>query len=244
MGDHSQRDHQAAHFVPVTDSDLYWSKHTMDQDPRKTSYETVKAKCPVFEGGACPYTKIKSELSGLQGNCPSFKQGGCPFNDLQGKTVEDTIQKLVEMKTQCPAKDAHEKALKAILQLSTSEEKAHGKSPFFSDGCLYSAAVTFEELKGKWPFKGACPYQELLTPEFRALAKGCSAFKDGCPFQKCKSIDELLNKMVEMKAQVPASAKEKVSQALKAIADLSLAKQKEHGECPFFAHGCIFKSFS
>ena len=100
------------------------------------------------------------------------------------------------MKAKCPAKDAHAKALKIILAVSASEEAVHGKCPFFTNACLFSAALTFGDMKGRCPsFKGACPYQDLVTPEFKALAKGCPSFKDGCPFQKCQSVDEILDKV-------------------------------------------------
>ena len=48
--------------------------------------------------------------------------------------------------------------------------------------------------------------------------------------------------MMEMKKM--CKGKENHTKALKAFAELSLAKEKEIGKCPFFSHGCIFKGIA
>jgi len=211
--------------------------YKMSQDRRQTTFAVVKEKCPEFKKGGCPYTKLVPQLKGMQRKCPAFKDGKCPFRDIDGKKVDDVIKKMAEMKAKCPGKEQYTKAIKAIVAFSLGAEM--GKCPFFKDGCIFGAALTMGELKeGCAGFKGCCPYQDL-PKEIMALAKGCPAFKDGCPYQKCQSVDELLDKMAQMKAQ--CKAKEEYTKALKAFAELSQAKEKEVGKCPFYAHGCIFK---
>ena len=81
--------------------------------------DTVKAKCPTFEGGkTCPY--IAPGLNGLADGCPEFKNG-CPFKGV--KDVGELKQKMGEMR------DKHhigkgvvnsDKALK-VMQGSTAD---------------------------------------------------------------------------------------------------------------------------
>ena len=80
-------------FIGDDNDDDNWIIDYCDcQDPRKTTFAEVKAKCPEFKSG-CPYTKVVPQLKGLQGKCPAFKQAGCPFKDMSGKCVDNTIKK-------------------------------------------------------------------------------------------------------------------------------------------------------
>ncbi|XP_031557836.1 uncharacterized protein LOC116294377 [Actinia tenebrosa] len=86
--------------------------------------------------------------------------------------------------------------------------------------------------KGKF-----CPYN---VPELKGLAKGCPAFKDGCPFKGVKDVGEFEGKLGEMRDLCKGKAN--YEKALKVVYGVNGQQAAKIGHCPFFKFDCPFKT--
>jgi len=214
--------------------------------PESVTMDYIKAHCPVFAGGsACPYNL--KELTGLAKGCPEFKSG-CPFKDV--KTVGEFKCKMGEMRGTCKGKDNYHKALELVYGANGEQVAKHGHCPFFKSGCclktdLNGRHVTPDTVTMKYVEqhcaafnKGkSCPYK---IPELKGLAKGCPAFKDGCPFKNVKDVGEFQDKMGEMRDQ--CKGKDKNTEARELLQKASVEEAQKIGHCPFHHNHCELKT--
>ena len=99
--------------------------------------------------------------------------------------------------------------------------------------------VTLNDVMFKCPAfgKGICPYAGLAQKD-KGLAGNCPAFTGGCPFKKCKSVGEFVEKMTQMRDTCKGKAA--YSKFFQDVLAASEAGQKKLGACPFMAHSCPF----
>ena len=89
--------------------------------------------------------------------------------------------------------------------------------------------------------KGVCSYAKLVE-KHKGLAGNCPAFKEGCPFKKCKTVGEFVEKMTQMRDMTQGSKKGKdaIKKFIQDVIEVSKEEQRKLGVCPFMAHSCPF----
>lgn len=105
------------------------------QCPFSVSHCELKAKCPAFKGGNCPYSALPSEMKGIAAKCPAFKNG-CPWKSCH--TVGEYLEIMAKMRDTCKGKTAYLQFFNKVVAVSKAGESKMGVCPFNKHLCQFT----------------------------------------------------------------------------------------------------------
>ena len=121
------------------------------QAPFAVSHCELKAKCPAFKGGACPYSTLPQQMKGVAGKCPAFK-GGCPWKHCT--TVGEYLEIMSKMRDTCKGKAAQKTFFDKVMKVSKAGQAKLGACPFNKHKCQLMTDAHGKAIIPKWSTHG------------------------------------------------------------------------------------------